>query len=93
MMWRMALYPKPHSPEWFAALEAFNPVQAQKTRAVLELVGREDVCSVCGDEPANDYKLIGEEIPDDAVGSIRLCDDCKRIRSQQYGEQYAALDS
>ena len=92
IMWRMALHPKPHSPEWFAALEAFDPRQAIQTRTILQRTGRSDVCSVCGDDPAKDYKRVGGGIPVNAVATIRLCIDCRNIRSMQ-GEQYSALNA
>jgi len=41
-------YLKPHSPEWFAALEKVNPTQAAQTTQILSLAGRDDVCSICG---------------------------------------------
>ena len=84
----MPLYPEPHSKEWFDDLESFNPQQAAQTREVLNLAGRKDVCSVCGDDPASDYKVIGENMPADAVASIRLCDDCREMRSSMHGEKY-----
>jgi len=87
----MALYPKPHSAEWFTALQAFNPQQAAATRQILESSGREDVCSVCGDDPAPELKIVGEAMPANAVASIRLCDDCRNMRGSMYGETYEPL--
>ncbi|HXP23761.1 MAG TPA: hypothetical protein VN807_06450 [Candidatus Sulfotelmatobacter sp.] len=84
----MALYLKPHSPEWFAALEAFEPAQALATRRILEFAGQADVCSVCGDDPARDYKLVGASFPENAVATIRLCDDCLNIRTGTMSERY-----
>jgi hypothetical protein len=90
-MRHMALSPKPHSSEWFTALEAIDPAQALQTRIILRNADREDVCSLCGDDPAKEYKRIGGNIPVNAVATIRLCLDCKGMRSQQ-GEQYAPLN-
>lgn len=87
----MPLYPKPHSPEWFHALEAFNPKQATITRQIIKLAGREDVCSICGDDPAKDFQIIGGALPDNAVGSIRLCEDCRHIRTETHGEEFVPL--
>jgi hypothetical protein len=89
----MALYPKPHSAEWFTALQGFNPQQAAATRQVLKSAGREDVCSVCGDDPASELKIFGDKLPANAVASIRLCDDCRRLRGSMHGENYEPLVS
>src|SRR6266850_4950383 len=47
----------PHSPEWFAAQQLWDPPKAAQTKFMIEAAGREDVCSVCGDDPAQDYRL------------------------------------
>ncbi|MFI4976344.1 MAG: hypothetical protein ACHP84_17560 [Caulobacterales bacterium] len=83
----MAIYARPHSAEWFAALEVFNPRQAAITRTIIELAGRDDVCSVCGDDPASDYRLTAQDLSDDAVATLRLCDDCHEI-SAMNGEHF-----
>lgn len=85
----MNFYPKPHSEEWFTALEAFNPAQASHTRTIVEAAGREDVCSVCGDFPAEELKIVGADAP--PLASIRLCHDCRTIRSSMQGESYEPL--
>jgi len=88
----MTHYLKPNSPEWLAALESFDQVQAAHTRTILRAAGREDVCSICGDEPASDYKLVSPKPYRDAVATIRLCEDCVKIRKmngqtfQPFGE-------
>jgi hypothetical protein len=76
----MALFLKPHSPEWFTALESFNPAQAAHTRKIIELAKDDQVCSVCGDDPAKDYKLDMPSLPSTAVATLRLCDDCAKLR-------------
>lgn len=80
----------PHTDEWFAALSRWNPAQAMMTRMVLQAAGRSDVCSVCGDDPANDYRLDEEYRPPSGVDTLRLCDDCLRIRHAG-GEPFAPL--
>ncbi len=87
----MPLYPKPHSQEWFEALEKFNPMQAAIVKQVVATIGRLDVCSICGDNPAKDYKLIAKGLPEDAVATIRLCDDCLNMREHMYKEKYDLL--
>ena len=83
----MTYWLTPHSSEWFEALMQFNPDQAFMTMAIVRAAGKEDVCSTCGDEPARDYEIVGEEFDPDAVVTIRLCDDCLGIRKSMYGEK------
>ena len=84
----MALYLIPHSSQWFEALQEFNPHQAFMTGRIIQLAGREDVCSICGDSPAKDYKLVGERLAPKAVATLRLCDDCLKGRGTMYGETF-----
>lgn len=84
----MPNYLKPHSPEWFAALEKANSSQAAQTKQILSLAGRDDVCSICGDDRAADYKLASEQMTSGVVATLRLCDDCLNIRRNMYGENF-----
>jgi hypothetical protein len=88
----MTYYFTPHSPEWFAALEAFDQVQAMQTRAILKAAGRADVCSICGDNPAIDYNLVSPKPHPNAVATIRLCGDCLTIRKAT-GESFELLSA
>ena len=81
---------RPHSQEWFKALEVWNPQQAAMTKYVTEQTGSLDVCSVCGDDPAKDYRLHQAYRPPGGVDTLRLCDGCLTIR-QGMGEPYMAL--
>jgi hypothetical protein len=81
----------PHTSEWFAALAAWNPHQAAHTRSILQQSGSNSVCSVCGDEPVRDYRLVGPGIPDGAICTLRLCNDCWRIRANMHAEPLALL--
>ncbi|MFZ2285993.1 MAG: YiiX/YebB-like N1pC/P60 family cysteine hydrolase [Bacteroidales bacterium] len=81
----------PHTDEWFAALAAWNPQQAAHTRLILQQSGNDAVCSVCGDDPVRDYRLVGPGVPDGAICTLRLCNDCWRIRSEMHGESLALL--
>ena len=81
----------PHTPEWFSALEACNPAQAAITKQIVALAGRADVCSVCGDDSAKDYKLVGVQFGPNTAATIRLCDDCRQIRSKMHGESFSLL--
>lgn len=70
---------RPHTPEWFASLREWNPKQAAMTEAAIQMTGSFDVCSICADDPAQDYVLVC--MPEAGPGTLRLCDDCFRIRS------------
>jgi hypothetical protein len=80
----------PHTAEWFAALESCNPQQAAMTRQIIGLAKRDDACSVCGDDPASDYKVTGVQFSKDIGATTRLCDDCQGIRASQ-GEKLVKL--
>ncbi|MBW9242087.1 YiiX/YebB-like N1pC/P60 family cysteine hydrolase [Pseudomonas paracarnis] len=69
----------PHTPEWFASLREWNPKQAAITEAVIKAAGSLDVCTVCADEPVRDFVLLSA--PAAGPGTLRLCDNCFRIRS------------
>lgn len=84
----MSSYLKPHSPEWFAALRRANPIQAEQTKQILSLAGRDDVCSICGDDLAKDYKLASDQMTPNYIATLRLCDDCLKIRRNMYGENF-----
>lgn len=80
----------PHTPEWFASLEQWDPPQAMMTRVVIGAAKRADICSVCGDDPASDYILEASQRPLGGPGTLRLCDDCLEIRASS-GESYIPL--
>lgn len=80
-------YVAPHSPEWFAALAAWNPYQATIARAATELSGSLEVCSICGDEPAPIYRFDEGTPPPGSVATLRLCDDCYGVRTGN-GERF-----
>jgi hypothetical protein len=70
---------RPHTPEWFASLREWDPKQAAMSEAAIQTMGSSDVCSVCGDDQTRDYALVS--MPAAGPGTLRLCDDCFRIRS------------
>jgi hypothetical protein len=84
----MPFYFTPHSPQWFKALESFDPSKAAITRMVVEITGSLDVCSICGDDPAYDYQLVDKFMQKNAVATIRLCDDCLRIKKKIHRERF-----
>jgi hypothetical protein len=81
---------RPHSPEWFSAMDQWDPVKAAMTRFVVGKAGRDDVCSVCGDDPASDYRLEKALRPAGGPDTLRLCDDCVGIR-RNMGEHFEAI--
>ncbi len=72
---------RPHTPEWFASLQEWDPILAAMATKAIEIVGHAEVCSFCGDDPAHDYVLTEPE--PGGPGTIRLCGDCYRIRAQE----------
>jgi hypothetical protein len=81
----------PHTAEWFATLAAWNPQQAAHTRSILQHSGSDAVCSICGDAPVRDYRLGGPGVPDGAICTLRLCNDCWRIRANMHAESLVLL--
>jgi hypothetical protein len=84
----MALHFEPHTEDWFRSMASFRPDHATHTKRIIEAAGRTDVCGVCGDHPAQDFEIVGIDIPSDAPATIRLCDDCRKIRSSTQGETF-----
>ena len=80
----------PHSEEWFEGLTLWNPAQAQMARVVIDAAGHTDVCTVCGDEPVNDYRLEKPGRPTGGPDTLRLCEYCARIRREN-GEPFVLL--
>ena len=84
----MPNYLKPHSEEWFEALEKQNPMQFAQTKKVISLAGSTEVCSICGDDPAKDYKLESKQASSGMVVTLKLCEDCLNIRKNMQGENF-----
>jgi hypothetical protein len=81
---------RPHSSEWFLSMEHWDPVKAAVTRFVVTDAGRDDVCSICGDEPASDYRLEKAFRPPAGPDTLRLCDDCVEIRKNM-GDPFKSM--
>jgi hypothetical protein len=81
----------PHSKEWFTALEKCSPDQAAMTKQIISLAQSSEVCGVCGDDPAQDYEVLGVNFAQGTPATIRLCDDCKSIRARMHGERFRAI--
>lgn len=84
----MSNYLKPHSKEWFEALEKQNSTQAEQTKQIISLANSEDVCSICGDDKVKDYKLESSQATSGMIITLRLCDDCLNIRKNSRGEHF-----
>ena len=89
----MFTYLKPHTEEWFKALENANPRQAAHVREIISLSGSTEVCSMCGDETKKDYKYMGPGAAKAPVTTARLCDDCVEIRRSMHDEQFELISS
>jgi hypothetical protein len=89
----MAPYLKPHTAEWFKALETVNPRQAAHTKHILSLAGNDAVCSMCGDESNREYKLVNKDAAHSPVSTMRLCDDCLGIRRTMHNENFVLVAS
>lgn len=83
----MAMYLRPHSEEWFQAMECSDAKQAYSIKAAIEQYGSPEICSVCGDSQASDYKMVDANLPKYAVATLRLCEHCHYIRRNS-GDNY-----
>jgi len=70
---------RPHTTRWFEELAPWDARQAAMARVIIDMAGSNDVCTVCGDDPAADYVLI-VGAPAGGPGTLKLCDDCLQIR-------------
>jgi hypothetical protein len=87
----MSLYLTPHTPEWFAAMDTFDPPQAQLTRQILKVAGRVDVCGVCGVKDCDDYKVTPHDKTVHPASTLRLCEICRDLRAGVLKEQLVPL--
>jgi hypothetical protein len=85
----MAGYLKAYTSEWFEALMRTNASPAMHTAAIITAADREDVHSICGDQPARDYRLVAVNLT--PPGTLRLCDDCLKVRKDVYGEVFMPI--
>jgi hypothetical protein len=57
---------------------------------MIDDAGRDDVCSVCGDDPAADYRLEKPFRPAAGPDTLKLCEDCIEIR-RNMGEPFEVM--
>jgi len=86
----MSLYLTPHTHEWFAALDEFDPAQAAVTRHFLKVASRVDVC---GDKNAINYNAISKELTIHPASTMRLCVACRDLRAAVLRGKYIPLES
>jgi len=89
----MTSHLKPHTAEWFKALETVNPRQAAHTKHILSLADSDAVCSICGDESNKDYEVVSDEVAHAPVSTLRLCDECLEIRRTVHKENFVPVAS
>jgi hypothetical protein len=80
----------PHTQEWFAVMQLWDPVRVAQTKFMIDDAGRDDVCSVCGDDPAADYRLEKPFRPAAGPDTLKLCEDCIEIR-RNMGEPFEVM--
>jgi hypothetical protein len=77
----------PHTYEWFEELRRRNPKQAAHTARLIDIAGRDDICSLCGAIDSRLYKTVIEPIM-----TVRLCPRCRRLQKQMYGLSVDLID-
>ncbi|MGY8633546.1 YiiX/YebB-like N1pC/P60 family cysteine hydrolase [Bradyrhizobium sp. 14AA] len=71
---------EPHTEYWWSLIDRVEPKLAALSRHAVSAEGRTDICSSCGDHPANAYRVVNGAETMPGVPSLRLCDECLEIR-------------
>jgi hypothetical protein len=71
---RIAL--EPHSRAWFAAVDRAAPRFGRHVRFTIQCEQSLAVCSICGDGPTGDYRIVEAVSTPRGVPTVRLCPDC-----------------
>lgn len=71
---------EPHTAYWWSVIDRVEPQLAALSRHAIDSEGSVDVCSSCGDQPAASYRVVNGAETMPGVPSLRLCDDCIKIR-------------
>src|SRR5262245_7221236 len=69
----------PHTDEWFDALEASDPAEANAVREMVRQFGPA-ICGNCGAKKASDYCLRLRKLGRTCCASVRLCLPCATLR-------------
>jgi hypothetical protein len=77
----------PHTYEWFEELRRHNPKQAEHTAKLVELFGRDDICSLRGNDESKTFRMVS-----DPAMTLRLCEPCRYLQKQMYGLSVDQLD-
>ncbi|XNY04015.1 hypothetical protein ACMFL9_04530 (plasmid) [Sinorhizobium meliloti] len=88
--WLAAAYPadlerhmekiEPHFQMWFSIVDRVEPRLGALAHLAIQSEKSTMVCSSCGDGPITDYRIVNAAEAMPGVPSLRLCDDCVRIR-------------
>ncbi len=82
---------KPHTDQWFAGLDLFDPKQAKKTRLLVGQAKTSSVCSICGGKDSWDYHVKNSSFLCKEYATLRLCSECIRDRQSRHGDQFERL--
>lgn len=82
---------EPHSDLWLSIVDRVEPKLGMLARIAIESEQSLEICSSCGDEPVNDYRIANSASAMSGVLSLRFCDDCHAIRLS-FGEKLEPLD-
>ncbi len=74
----------PHSPYWYSMVDRVEPNLAALSRHAVAAEGSSNVCSSCGDQPTETYRVVNGAETMPGVPSLRLCEDCHQIRQEMY---------
>ncbi|WP_093509201.1 hypothetical protein [Sphingopyxis sp. YR583] len=67
---------QPHGAQWFAVVLRTAPAFAQAVRFTIQCERSSRVCSICGEPPVGDFRVIEPVVTPRGVPTIRLCDCC-----------------
>ena len=71
---------EPHSNHWYFFVGKVEPAISKMTQHAIAAEGKSDICFVCGDQPSKAYRLVNGTSASLGIPSLRLCEDCIKIR-------------
>lgn len=72
---------EPHQSAWLAAAQRADPAFAAMVRYTLHCEGHADICTICGDVPLGDFRVIEALVTPRGVPTLRLCGGCFAVQS------------